>query len=240
MTFSFPKVSLEQVRHFMVDHVGEIKFPDQISTKEEYECMKKTIDMYYEKYISAMPIFRFTDAALDEILRGSWIEQDGGVLFENSEHGVHSIAPCTFYWNIPNYKWGRATKMGFNCMIRHGKIDGYINIFMWDDDKFGYAISGVAKGGQLCGYCKVTVSDANEAHTCYEGLFQHGQFLTGTVAKGKGDTPLEVQEASTEKFDIQLPYFVFDLSKMVMTKSVYSNKNGMFVSRGPSCCADDM
>jgi len=229
---------------FMLKHY--LSIPDKnVRTSEQFDALSSAISQYYETKNNNS----FAESKMQ--IRCDVLEQDqklmgNGILHKNDEFGVHSIGPYSLMLYTGEY-----CTMQMNCVIRYGKLDGYVNCEMYTED--GYSIRcGVTKNGKLHGFCDVH-RYYDEYSVQYKGIFEDGVFQSGNVVKYKFDDSYDkdrdeyyemdyderkeknIQRPEREdykiileqhagvqgEFELKLPEFEFDMSQMRQTSPIY-------------------
>lgn len=177
------EVSLDEFRDYKRKILSDVSpiVDQEVDTREKFDAMIASVEKYYLHYISAEPILRFAYYSDDHDM-----SMVNGALAKNEEYGVHSIGLCSF--DLTSKKENGLLYLDFDCVISHGKFNGYFSTGHCGvkyDGKY-YIIKGVTKDGQLNGYCEVTTWK-DDIDTRYEGLFEMGNFVSGTITIFKID-----------------------------------------------------
>lgn len=243
------EVTLDEFRDFMMNIESEIPiFDEKVDTREKYTTMTTSIEAWYEKSISAEPQMKFTNPISG---CADYLVQQRGILHDDIQNGVCSIGISSFNHMVNDGFRYPSLKHMFNCRVRKGKIDGYVNFAsgIKVNDSY-YLIDGTAKNGQLDGYCIITELVPPEQNSCviYGGVFQMGIIMDGTVTtivkeKDDGDkknVSTTHRQCIPGEFTIKLPDYNFSLQNMTVIKPIYHTTSNSYVWRDNcDCYCDD-
>lgn len=189
-----------EVQHRGIPHVSG--FP---SNKDEYIQRNEDMKKFWDVYISAKPQFMHP---IDSI-PGHYANITEGLLVDDSDpRGTYSFLTTISFYIMRDEETGPVMMATINANILRGVYNGYFFGSMWLKD-FNFEVTGSAMNGKLEGYCVVVQGNENE-ETKYEGVFEQGVLIKGTITSPDGTK----QKATRGLISFELPKIIFDCKRL--------------------------